>query len=68
MSTVNKDAHATSGKQVDSHDFEINPSSDTGDATAPAKQRRSFRSFIWDTDTHLKTTLLSSALDVSASS
>lgn len=54
MSTSNANTHLT-GKQINSHDIEINPPNDTGDVVPPAKQKRSFRSFIWDTDTHLKT-------------
>ena len=55
MSTINGSAHLTPGKQIDSHEIEINLSDDTGDVVSPIQQKRSFRSFIWDTDTHLKT-------------
>ena len=55
MSSINTSAHLTPGKQVDSHEIEINLSDDTGDVVSPIQQKRSFRSFIWDTDTHLKT-------------
>lgn len=54
MSTSNANTHLT-GNKINNHDIEINPSNDTGDVVPPTKQKRSFRSFIWDTDTHLKT-------------
>ena len=55
MSTNDADTVTPSGKHINSHDIEIDTSSnDTGDVVPPAKQRRSFRSFIWDIDTHLK--------------
>jgi ACS family pantothenate transporter-like MFS transporter len=43
-------------KRIHSHDIEVVTSSKPPTNTTPlTTQRRSFRSFIWDTDTHLKT-------------
>jgi ACS family pantothenate transporter-like MFS transporter len=56
MSFNNKSSDPSGGEQIHSHDIEVNTSSrNPADAAPPTNQRRSFRSFIWDTDTHLKT-------------
>jgi ACS family pantothenate transporter-like MFS transporter len=55
MSTNNTSNDASDGKQIYSHDAEVDTSSKhPADDTSPTNQHRSFRSFIWDTDTHLK--------------
>lgn len=52
---ANETAASTDGSKVNKNDVEINSFEASSETQTPAaKPKRSFRSFIWDTDTHLK--------------
>jgi ACS family pantothenate transporter-like MFS transporter len=53
---MNNESQTSSGKHIHHHGVEVDPLSDIQTDPSPSNTpRRSFRSFIWDTDTHLKT-------------